>query len=233
MKKDYFQIHGIPSILWGETSKYLYLFIHGQGGSKEEADSFAEIAVEYGCQVLSIDLPEHGDRIAEKNTFNPWNAVPELVSVMNYAKSNWNWIALRADSIGAWFSMLSFANDNLQKCLFVSPILDMNQLIHTMMQWADVSEEMLQLQQTIPTSFGQTLSWEYLTYVKKHPIANWDFPTEILYGDKDNLIEYSIVKKFARNYGCHLTVMENGEHWFHTTEQLKVLQQWTIASFKN
>jgi len=232
MKKEHYKIHGIPSILWGEPSGDLYLFIHGQGGCKEEAGAFAEIAGLYGWQVLSIDLPEHGERKEEKNSFDPWHAVPELSEVMNHARSRWDHIALRANSIGAWFSMLSFAYEALEKCLFVSPILDMQQLIQNMMYWAGVSEDRLRLEQTIPTSFGQTLSWEYLSYVKEHPITNWDPPTEILYGDQDNLTEHKIVESFTKHFGCSLTVMENGEHWFHTPEQLKVLDKWTIASFE-
>ena len=233
MKKEHFQIRGIPSILWGEPSKNLYLFIHGQAGCKEEAESFAEIAGCYGWQVLSMDLPEHGERKMEKNTFDPWHTVPELLTVMEYAKSHWNRIALRANSIGAWFSMVSLSNENLESCLFVSPILDMQQVIYNMMAWAGVSEDRLRLEQTIPTSFGQTLSWEYLSYVKKHPIAKWCFPTKILYGEKDNLTERSIIENFTRNFGCSLTVMENGEHWFHTPEQLQFLDKWTKSSFEN
>ena len=37
----------------------------------------------------------------------------------------------------------------------------------------------------IKTSFGQTLSWEYLSYVGKHQI-NWTIPTDILYGERKN-----------------------------------------------
>lgn len=232
MKKKYFQIQGIPSVLCGEPSKNLYLFIHGQGGCKEEAEPFAKIAGCYGWQVLGIDLPEHGERKEEKNAFDPWHVVPELLTVIKYAKSHWDLIALRANSIGAWFSMLSFANENLERCLFVSPIIDMQQLIKNMMNRAGVLEDQLRLEQTIPTAFGQTLSWEYLSYVKKHPITKWSFPTEILYGDKDNLTEHNIVKSFTSHFRCRLTVMENGEHWFHTPEQLKFLDKWTSTLFE-
>jgi pimeloyl-ACP methyl ester carboxylesterase len=234
MKKDFFQIQGIPAILFGLPSDKLYLYIHGQGGYKEEAKSFALIACANGCQVLSIDLPEHGERKAKENTFDPWHVVPELLAVMEYAKSHWNWIGLRANSIGAWFSMLSFSNEPIKKCLFVSPVLDMKQLIQNMMLWAGVSEDQLRAEQVIPTSFGQTLSWEYWCYVNEHPIKKWCFPTYILYGDKDNLTELSVVENFIKHFECHLTVMENGEHWFHTPEQLNTLDKWThdLLKFK-
>lgn len=233
MKKEYSQIQGIPSILWGEPSKKLYLFIHGQGGFKEEAEHFAEIAGSYGWQALSIDLPEHGERKREKNTFDPWHAGPELSVVMEYAQSHWDSIGLMANSIGAWFSMLSYANEKIEKCLFVSPILDMYRLIQNMMAWANVTEAQLEKEQTIPTSFGQALSWDYLKYVKEHPISKWSFQTEILYADKDHLIEPAVVDNFTNRFGCRLTIMENGEHWFHTPKQLKFLDKWIRDAFEN
>ena len=33
-------------------------------------------------------------------------------------------------------------------------------------------------------------------------------------------------ERFAADRGASLTVMENGEHWFHTPEQLAVLREW-------
>lgn len=45
----------------------------------------------------------------------------------------------------------------------------------------------------------------------------------MLYGSKDNLTEHDVVDKFVKRFNCNLTVMENGEHWFYTGEQLAVL----------
>ncbi|MCC0683682.1 alpha/beta hydrolase [Clostridioides sp. ZZV15-6383] len=226
MKKKHFQINGIPSILLGNPSSKLYIYIHGQCGYKEEAEAFANIAVRHGWQVLSIDLPEHGERKEEKNSFDPWHVVPELVSIMEYAKCHWNQISLYANSIGAWFSMLSFEKENLKECIFVSPILDMQQLISNMMLWANVSEEQLKHELIIPTSFGHTLSWEYLQYVKQHPITQWNVPTNILYGKYDELTEISVVERFVEKFNCNLAIMENGKHWFNTPEELNTLYKW-------
>ena len=33
---------------------------------------------------------------------------------------------------------------------------------------------------------------------------------------------------FAARPGRTLTVMEDGEHWFHTPKQLAVLERWTL-----
>lgn len=232
MQKKYFKIHGIPSILWGNPSNQLYIYIHGQSGYKEEAEAFANIAVYHGYQVLSIDLPEHGEREKENNSFDPWHVVPELSTIMEYVKCHWNQISLYANSIGAWYSMLSFERDTLKECIFVSPILDMQQLISNMMLWANVSEEQLKHELVIPTSFEHTLSWEYLLYAKKHPITKWNVPTKILYGRYDELTEISVVEKFVQKFGCSLTILENSKHWFNTPEELNALDEWINASFK-
>lgn len=73
---------------------------------------------------------------------------------------------MRANSIGAYFSMLSFADDKLKNVLFVSPILDMVKLIENMMKWAGVTASDLEKEKPIPTSFGETLDLEYYNYAK-------------------------------------------------------------------
>lgn len=220
-------IQGIPSSIYGEPSEKLFLFIHGKNGCKEEAGQFAEIACQRGYQVLSFDLPEHGERRNETGAFDPWHAVPEFKSILSHAKESWKHVSIRANSIGAYFAMLSFAEEEIDQCLFVSPILDMDHLIGNMMKWSGVTEERLEKERIIPTAFGETLSWEYLSYVREHRITKWDAPTSILYGTADNLTERETVDAFAHGFGCNLTVMDGGEHWFHTPEQLKVLEKWT------
>ena len=200
MENHYIDIDGVPAILWGKPSHQLFLYIHGQGGNKEEAALFSKIVCQRGVQVLSIDLPEHGERIAEKNSFDPWHIVPELKMIMNNIKNSWEDISLCANSIGAWFSMLSFYNEHFEKCLFISPVVDMKQLISKMMDWANVSEAQLQKELIIPTNFGQTLSWEYWKYVLEHPITEWEHPTLILYGENDNLIDRDTMESFAQNF---------------------------------
>lgn len=79
---------------------------------------------------------------------------------------------------------------------FISPVVDMEQLICNMMQWAGVSEFELAEKLEIPTTFGETLSWKYLCYVREHPIS-WKIPTHILYGENDNLTSKETIKAFA------------------------------------
>lgn len=228
-KEQSLQIDGIPALLLGEPSKRLYLFVHGQGGSKEEARAFAEIACPKGWQVLGIDLPKHGERKEGESAFDPWHAVPELQRVMAYAKEGRTQIALRANSIGGWFSLLAFSGEPLSRFLWVSPLADMERIIQNMMGWAGVTEAQLEREKLIPTNFGQTLSWEYLSYVRAHPIDAWPTPTYILRAEKDEQIDGDTVEAFSRRFGCELTVTPGGEHWFHTPEELETLRRWEKA----
>lgn len=227
---EHFTINGIPAVLYGEAREKAYLFVHGKRGCKEEAAAFAKLACPAGYQVLAVDLPEHGERKTVRNAFNPWTVVPELQSVLTYMKPRWGDISLRANSIGAYFSMLAFSDANVRRALFVSPIVDMEKLIRDMMTWANVSEEDLREKGEIPTEFGETLSWKYLCWAREHPIAHWHSPTAILYAGKDNVTARETVEAFASAHHAPLTVMENGEHWFHTPEQLAVLKAWETRS---
>lgn len=220
-------IGAVPAVVYGSPSERVWLYVHGKQGRKEEALSFSEELCPNGWQVISIDMPGHGERAKDGLAdFDPWHVVPELRAVMAAIRQRWKHVALRATSIGAWFSMLAFADTPPERALFVSPVLDMERLISQMMGWAGVSEAGLQERGVIPTNFGETLDWQYLQYVKAHPIQRWDCPTAILYAGGDTLTQRETAETFAKRFGCELTVYAEGEHWFHTPEQLRVLRDW-------
>lgn len=225
MKPNAFSIGPIPVILLGEPSDRVCLYVHGQGGSKSEASVYTEAVLSAGYQVLAVDLPEHGGR-TDGARFLPWTVQAELDAVKTVLYQNWSSLSVAAVSIGAWFTMLSFSEDPLEQCLFISPVLDMENLIRTMMTWASVTEDDLRAKGEIQTDFGQTLSWEYLCYVRSHPIRRWDKRTEILYAEGDHLIPRDVVDRFVEAHHCGLTVMKDGEHWFHTPEQIRRLTEW-------
>ena len=226
MKEERCIIQSIPAIVYGDSSESLFLYIHGKMGRKEEAAHLAEIVYPMGYQVLSIDLPGHGERTGEMERFVPWEVVPELQAVYANTQKRWKKISLYANSIGAYFSLLALRDAKLEKSLFVSPVLDMEKLIRDMMGWAGVTQEQLKEAGEIPAAFGETLSWNYLTYAAEHRITKWDSPTAILYAGHDHLTARETVDDFAKRFGCTVTVMENGEHWFHSEEQLAVLDAW-------
>lgn len=197
--------------------KKTIIYIHGKGGSSFEINQYKESCL--GFDMIGIDY----------NEYLPWIVEKQIKLVYEKVEKTYDEIYILANSIGAYFAMHSLQKVNIKKALFISPILDMEQLILNMMNWANVSEETLCEKKEISTDFGEILSWKYLCFVRENPIV-WNIPTEILYGEKDNLTSRETVDKFIKNHNAHLTVMENGEHWFHTEKQLIFLNNWLKQS---
>lgn len=228
MLRKNLMIEKIPSILRGKESDRLFVAVHGNMSSKDDdiIAIFAEEAVKKGYSVLSFDLPEHGDRTGENYPCMVWNCVSDLNSVMNYARTLSDKISLFACSMGAYFSLLAYKGVPFKQSLFLSPVLDMERIITNMMKWFDVSEERLKAEKEIPTPAGQTLYWDYYTYVKDHPVDSWEIPCSILYGSDDNITETGVVSRFTEKNNCRLQVLEHGEHFFHTDEQILCFREW-------
>ena len=144
MEQTALNINGIPSILWGRRSDRLYIYIHGKKSRKEYAESFAKIAEENGFQTLSFDLAQHGERTDDSYRCDVWNGITDLNIVADYAFANYSRISLFACSLGAYFALNAYAERKLEKCLFQSPIVDMEWLVKHMMLWSGVTEHRLE-----------------------------------------------------------------------------------------
>ncbi len=191
----------------------LVVYVHGKGGSASESIHYEKLFPDY--KVTGLDY----------KTFTPWETGKEIHDAVKDFTSEYEDITLIANSIGAFFSMSAHLEGLVHKAYFISPVVNMEKLICDMMQWANVTEAELEQKKVIPTDFGENLSWEYLCYVRKHPLS-WKIPTKILYGQNDNITSLETMKEFATNQGADLTVMEAGEHWFHTPEQMQFLDDW-------
>lgn len=199
--------------------KNLVIYVHGKGGNAEEAHHYRTFFAE--SDVIGFDYQAQ----------YPWQAKEEFSHFYDLHSKGYDSVVLIANSIGAYFSMSALAEKNISQAMFISPIVNMEKLITDMMMWSKVTEAELQSQKEIATEFGETLSWEYLNYARKHPIK-WTIPTCILYGGQDNLTSRHTITEFAKKIGATLTVMEDGEHWFHTSEQMEFLDNWLKNSIR-
>lgn len=194
--------------------KKVILYIHGKDGNSQEVKHYLDDDLDF--DIIGIDY--HYDVL--------WKVEPQIMKVYQDIVKRYDDIIILANSIGAYFAMHALQNSNhIAKAFFISPILDMEKLILDMMKWANVTEEQLQKEKEIATEFNETLSWQYLCFVRENPIK-WKIPTEILYGANDNMTSYQTVNLFVKNHDAKLTVMEQGEHWFHTDKQIKFLNSW-------
>ena len=134
----------------------------------------------------------------------PGKVMSLFSDVTQYLKQHYRSINVRSNSIGCWFSMLAFQQECLDKALFVSPILDMK----TFIECAVHKEE------------------RYYEWVVSHPIERWDTETFILRPRRDAVVAEKVYGSFLSQHPCQVEIVENGEHWFHTPEQLEILRQW-------
>lgn len=189
------------------------IYIHGKGGNAGEAEHYKPLFPD--SDVIGFDYKSE----------TPWEAKDEFTEYFDTLSRKYEKLSVIANSIGAFFLMNTKINEKTEKAFFISPVVDMEKLICEMMIQAGITEDELNEKKTIGTHFGETLSWEYLCYVRNNPVE-WKVTTHILYGEKDNITSYATVLSFAEKIGATLDVMKNGEHWFHTKEQTEYLDLW-------
>ena len=192
--------------------KKLVIYIHGKGGSADEAKHYIPLFPE--CDVKGFDYKSE----------TPRQAAEEFSRFFDEKSKGYDEVILIAVSIGAYFSLNSLSDKKITKAFFISPVADMEKLISDMMSAENVTEDELRIKREIPTGYGETLSWEYLSYVRSHPIK-WDIPTHIIYGRNDELISFDTISSFADRINASLSVLENGVHWFHTDEQMAFIDE--------
>lgn len=189
------------------------VYIHGKGGSVAEKEHYKPLFD--GCDVVGFDYQAQ----------TPWEAKAEFMNFFAKLAEKYEQISVVVNSIGAFFVINALPDFKLFQAYFISPIVNMEHLIENMLNWANVTEADLRQQGTIATEFGETLSWEYLSWVRAHPL-NWNTPTHILYGSNDNLQSLEDIKFFASKVNADITIMSGGEHWFHTPEQMRFIDNW-------
>lgn len=232
MGRQILTIENIPAVLWGPKRDNLLIAVHGNQSHKTDVviSLVAELAVERGYQVLSFDLPEHGERKDENRICDAKNCVEDLKKIIQYVRTLSDNISLFGCSIGAYFSMLAYQDESIEKALFLSPIVDMKRLIENMMEWFEVSKERLEREGEVATPINN-LYWHYYQYVLQHQVK-WHKPTAILYGSKDELTEYEVINDFVEKSNASLTILENSEHFFHSAEQLAFLRGWLCQNLE-
>ncbi|ASS37479.1 alpha/beta hydrolase [Mogibacterium pumilum] len=194
--------------------KNAVIYVHGKDGNAEEANHYKQF-FDDNFEIIGFDY----------KSLNPWDAKIEFINYFNTIISKYNKIYLIANSIGAYFSLISLTDMPIEKAMLISPIIDMESIILNMMKCENITEDKLMSEKEIETSSGESLSWEYFSYVRKNTI-HWDIPTNILFADNDNMTSVDTMTNFANKINANLTTMKGGEHWFHTDEQMNFLANW-------
>ncbi len=230
MERQDIKICSIPSIIWGKESDKVYIHVHGKMSRKEFAEDFAATAETKGYQTLSFDLPEHGER-SENYEYrcDIWNGVKDLKLIAGYAFKRWKAVCLYSSSLGAFFSLHAYKKLPIKKCLFQSPIVDMEHLVRKMMAQFSVTEEELREKGEVSNPIDP-LRWDYYQFVKENPITEWNIPTAILCGGKDWFQSEDVMQRFSKTFGCDLTVAPGSEHAFMGDGDGEIVHDWYLKN---
>ena len=192
------------------------IYIHGMGGNAEEAYHYS--ALFPNSKVIGFNYESQ----------YPWDAEEEFGHFFENCRKDYDEITVIANSIGAYFSLCARIWEKVNAAVLISPVVDMEQPITNMMKRANVTEDELKEHDEIPTDFGETLSYRYLTYSREHP-TDINVPAYIIYGENDDLTSLDTITHFVRKNGASLFVCPKGEHWFHNAEQMRFIDDTLLS----
>ena len=114
------------------NTKNIVIYVHGKGGSAEEAEHYKPLFPD--SEVIGFDYRAQ----------TPWEAKEEFTHFFAEKRRRCDGLTLIANSIGAFFSMMSLDAAYVDRAYLISPVVDMEKLIGNMLLWANVTERELE-----------------------------------------------------------------------------------------
>ena len=188
------------------------VYIHGLYGNSSEANFYSFFLKKY--DVVGLNYSDG----------NPWEVKETIISEFSKISKKYKEVYVIANSIGAFYAYMYLSSFNIKSAFFISPLVNMKSMIEKMMKKNKISIEQLLTEGFITLDDGQTLSYDF--YLSLNKKDNWNIKTHILYGEKDRLVDINSIVDFITNHNASLTIMKNGEHYFHTPGQLKFIKKW-------
>lgn len=139
--------------------KKLVLYLHGKGGSAAESGHYKPLFPD--CNVIGLDY----------HAASPWETGEEIRKAVETLCGSYDEITLIANSIGAFFSLHAGIDRLICRACYISPLVDMEQMILSLLRQTGATEDDLRQHGELPAPFGETLSWNELCYVRTHPVS--------------------------------------------------------------
>ena len=193
------------------------VYIHGLYGNHRESDFYSFFSKKH--DVIGLDYQDG----------NPWEVKEKIIKEFSEIYSKYKTVYVIANSIGAFYTYMYLSDFRIAKAFFISPLVNMRQVIEKTAKSHKITIEQLKEERIITLEDGQVLSYDF--YESLSSKDNWSAKTHILYGEKDKLVDKESIYKFVVNHNASLTIMKNGEHYFHTPGQLKYIRKWINEYF--
>jgi len=220
-----FVLDGIPALRWGKPGGRAVVGVHGQFSNKLDPvmAQCGEVIASRGDQLITFDLPTHGDRRDDK-VFNAMVTSPEVRAFAQLARSQSTEVGLLASSIGAYFSLCDTPTGTFERAWLVSPLIDLEYYIRDVMAEYSVTDEQLEAETVIDTPRA-VLEWPYLRFVEEHP-ARLDIPSWTIRGDQDEVVPLDALSRFVSAPGVELVQIEGGQHFLGQPPHLETVVAW-------
>lgn len=188
------------------------VYIHGQFGNKKEADFYSFYTNKH--DVIGLDYQDG----------NPWEVKDKIIKEFEDIASRYKKVYVIANSIGAFYTYMYLSSFKIDMAFFISPLVNMKKVIEKLMKKNAISFDLLKEEKYITLKDGTKLSYDF--YQSLSDKDNWNVKTHILYGEKDKIVDHESIFNFVSNHDASLSIMKNGEHYFHTPGQLKYIRKW-------
>lgn len=241
MEVSYFDIGSVPSKLYrAEVPRGTVVAVHGFGGSKESGaiERLAQFVCDKGLNVLTFDLPAHGERTETAAELSVEKCIEDLLAAERYAKELGGELYAFATSFGGMCMLhrLERFSDGYRKVVLRVPAVDMSE---SLLRVAGMCDKEFSLDKAKSEGFKITLGREYvipyhfyeelqrLNCTRSSEVWNSDrFLT--VYVENDELVSRDATEEFLR---CNprmrsLCVMGSG----HRMSQPRHLEQALTAA---
>ena len=195
------------------------IYIHGLKGSYKEAEDYSFLT---DYDVKGLDY-EDG---------NPWEVGPIIKEEFEKLIKSYEEVVVIANSIGAFYTYEYLCDYHIKHAFFISPLASMSKIIYDYIFSGQVSEQELKDKGFVTADDGIVISYDfYKKYTENDYHGDWNVPTDILYGSRDELVYIeNIVDYLAAHPYSRLTIKQGAEHWFHTDEEKAFIKDWIIRT---
>lgn len=212
MTKEYLDIGGIPAKLYrAENAVGTVLAVHGFAGSKESAaiEGLAALVCPRGLNVLTYDLPAHGERTESADQLNAERCIREMLMVEQYIKQSFAGdMYAFATSFGGMCLLfrLEQASDSFTRIVLRVPAVNM---AASLVRIASMTNRDFSMEKAREQGFVIRMAKEYrIPYrfyemlLQRHCLRNspkWnDSRIMTVYAEHDELVDIADTREFLR-----------------------------------
>ncbi len=224
--------------------KKVIIYTHGFAGHNDNksAGKLAErILNKYkNVALITFDLPCHGNDVKKKILLA--DCLTYLNMVIDFAKEKYNTdeIYSCATSFGGYL-VLKYISENgnpFKKIALRCPAVNMyNVMLNTILKHGEI--EALQKNKSVAVGFDRKvdINMQFLDDLKnadilKNEYFNWAEDIIIIHGTKDEVVDYSAVRKFADDNVIEFVSVENADHRFQNPDCMEQATKAILNFYK-